>query len=155
MTHELNCSCTQLLTARKPFSLSIFTANADKQAKQILVWSSSVSPETCVSALIWDSKVDLFIPLKGYCMFSLLLSVAFRITCNSNENRVEQSCSTVHRADEIFWAPVTKACIPTEESCHKCAKSLNLCNLSFHRSKSEVFVSASLCTCIYLTGQVL
>lgn len=100
------------------------------------VWSSSVSPETCVSALIWDSKVDLFIPLKGYCIFSLLLSVGFRVTCNSNKNCAEQRCSRVDRADEIFWAPVTKACIPTEESCHKCAKSLNLCNLSFFRSKS-------------------
>lgn len=100
------------------------------------VWSSSVSPGTCVSALIWDSKVDLFIPLKGYCIFSLLLSVGFRMTCNSNKTCVEQSCSRVDRADEIFWAPVTKACILTEESCHKSAKSLNLCNLSFYRSKS-------------------
>lgn len=100
------------------------------------VWSSSVSPETCVSALIWDSKADLFIPLKGYCMFFLPLSVVSWMTCNSIKNCVEQSSSWADRADESFWALVTKASTPTEESCQKSAWSLILFNLSFYRTKS-------------------
>lgn len=126
----------RFLSARKPCSLSVFTATADTWAKQILKSGARVSALRPVAQRSFETRrLILFIPLKGCCMFSLLLSVVSRTTCNCNKkpwNRAAPGWIELMKVSELLWLkpaylqrnPVRNVLSPI------------LFNLSFYRSKS-------------------